>query len=230
MPESYPARVVTRIPAAEAQVLLTFEVPREVWSAHREPGQYVELAVGDMRPWHGTIANRPGRETFDFLVKDVGERSHIISGLEPGDDIGLSVPKGPGFPLNANRKCDILIACCGVAICAMRSVVEEILLARNDWGRVHLFYGERTADRFALMEEQELWRENRIEIFLSASRPAEGTYWRGHVGYVQDHLHEVRPDLKNAVAFLAGKDAMVSDFTAALTFMGMLPSRIFLNI
>ncbi|HDS29440.1 MAG TPA: hypothetical protein ENN67_00200 [Firmicutes bacterium] len=229
MTEFHTARVLSNEPIAEAQAFITLEVPREIISAHREPGQWVDIVSGEMNPWHGTIANRPGRDRLDFLVKAVGERSGIISKLKPGDEIKISAPKGPGFPLNANRRCNVIMACCGVAVCAMRSLIEEILIARHDWRTVSLFYGERTADRFAFMEEMENWKENGIDIFLSASRPAEGTYWRGHVGYVQENLMEIKPDINGTIAFLAGKDAMIDEVSSILSVMGMPPNRIFLN-
>ncbi len=225
----FAASVLSAVSMTEAQVFLRLGVPREVWAGHTQPGQYVELVVGDIDSWHGTIANRPGRETFDFLVKDVGERSHLIASLRKGDQLMISAPEGEGFPLNAHRRRDIVLAACGVAICAMRAVVEEILLARDDWWRVRLFYGERHADRFAFLEEIEAWRRESIDVYLTASRPSEGTAWRGQVGYVQDHLLEIRPDLANAVAFLAGKDAMIAGFAQMLGRLGMPLNQVFLN-
>ncbi len=230
MPVLFPARVSAIQSVAEAQVFLRLDVPREVWSAHIHPAQYIEFALPDMEPWRGTIANRPGCEFFEFLVKDVGKRSHRITELKSGDEILVSKPKGPGFPVAANRRNNVILAASGVAICAIRPVIMEILLERGEWRRVMLYYGERTADRFAFIEEREFWREERIEVHLSASRPAEGTYYRGHTGYVQDHLLEIAPDIRDTVAFIAGKDEMVDGFTDALMRLGLLPNRIFLNI
>ena len=230
MPELYPARVLESRPEAESQVLLTFEVPKEVWSEHIQPAQYVELVVGGLNPWQGTVANRPGRETFDFLVKDVGERSHRIAGLSEGDEVLVSRPRGPGFPVEAFRRYDVILMAAGVAICAMRAVIEEILLNRTEWGKVLVFYGERTADRFAFGQERERWRESGIEVHLSASRPAEGTYWRGHAGYVQEHILEVSPDLREAVVFAAGKDGMIDGIRRVLGRLGLPPNRLLLNI
>jgi len=226
----FPACVVTNQPAAEAQVLLTLDVPREVWSAHIQPAQYVDLVLPEMPPWRGTIANRPGRERFEFLVKDVGERSHRIATLAPGEEIQTTLPLGDGFPVLVHRRMDIVMVACGVAICAMRPVVEEILLQRTDWHRVVLFYGERTADRFAFTEERERWRESDIEVHLSASRPSEGTYWSGHAGYVQDRILEVAPDVRDAVAFLAGKDGMIDEARSALMRLNLPENRIILNL
>ena len=230
MPDLFPARVKSSRPDAEAQTFMVLDTPREVWSVHNQPAQYVDFVLPDMPPWRGTIANRPGRETFDFLVKDAGVRSHRIATLAPGDELMLTRPAGAGFPVLAVRGMDILMICCGVAICAMRAVVEEILLARSDWGRVMIFYGERTADRFALIEERERWRESGIEVFLTASRPSVGTYWRGHVGYVQEHLAMVAPQVRNAVAFLAGKDGMLDDSGVVLERLGLPRNRILVNV
>jgi len=225
----YHARVLDSRPEAEAQVFLTLEVRKEVWTAHRLPAQYVDLVLGEMEPWHGTVANRPGRETFDFIIKDVGERSHEIASLKAGDEILTSLPQGPGFPALAHRGHNLILIASGVAICAMRPVIEEILLDRGEWGRVQVLYGERTDVRFAFVEERERWRESGIEVYLSASRPGEGTYWRGHVGYVQDHLLELVPDMHGTVAFIAGRNDMIEGVRRALGMLGLPENRVLLN-
>lgn len=229
MSETYPASVIEKKPIAEAQVLLTVDVPVEVWSEYIRPSQYVDFILPDTKPWHATIASRQGQPFFEFLVKDVGERSHKASMLEPGDEFEITKPMGEGFPLLAHRRHNLILAACGVAICAMRPVIQDILLARNDWHRVMLFYGERTADRFAFIDEQEFWRESSIEVHLIASRPAEGTRWKGHVGWVQDLIHEIRPDTERTVAFVAGKDEMIAGVRDALARMNLPENLVFTN-
>jgi len=225
----YPAKIRSVEPAAEGQVFLMLDVPPEVWSQHKQPAQHVKLSLPGIEPWSGTIANRPGYEFFEFLVKDIGDRSHKIASLQSGDEINISLPAGPGFPVVAHRRHNLILAATGVAICAIRPVIMEILLSRRDWGRIFLFYGERTADKFAFIEERPMWAEYSIEIFLSASQPAEGTYFRGHTGYVQDKLVAEAPDIRNTVAFLAGKDGMIEGFTQELVRLGLNPNMIFLN-
>ena len=228
--ELYPARVLSNQPAAEAQVILELEVPRDVWAAHLQPAQYVDFVLPDMLPWHATIANRPGREIFEFLVKDVGDRSHRIGSLVPGDEMQITLPMGEGFPVNAYRKIDIIMAASGVAVCAMRAVIEEILLARLEWHKIMLFYGERTADRFAFVEERERWREAGIDVHLSASRPSGGTHWLGHTGYVQDRIMQMEPETRDAVAFIAGKDGMIEGTKTAFSRLNLPENRIILNL
>jgi NAD(P)H-flavin reductase len=136
---------------------------------------------------------------------------------------------GDGFPVLAYRRMDVIMAACGVAICAMHAVIDEILSARSEWNAIHVFYGERTADRFAFIEERERWREVGIDVHLAASRPAEGTYFRGFAGYVQDCILETLPETSNTVAFVAGKDAMVDGVRASLERLYLPSNRIILN-
>lgn len=230
MTDFYPAIVRMIEPSSEGQCFLTVDVPSQVWSCHTQPSQHVILSLPGIRPWTATIANRPGYEFFEFLVKDVGDRSHKVASLQPGDELEISIPEGPGFPVCAHRRQNIIMAATGVAICAMRPVIMEILLSRSDWRRVHLFYGERTADRFAFIQDREIWAQYSIEMYLSASKPSEGTYYRGHAGYVQHRLVEEAPDISNTVAYLAGKDGMIDEFTRELVRLGMTPNMIFLNL
>jgi NAD(P)H-flavin reductase len=210
--------------------MLGLDVPRDIWAAHREVAQYVDLVLPGIAPWRATIASRPGRERFDFLVKDAGARSHRVALLAPGDQIGITLPAGDGFPINAYRRMDVMLIACGVAVCAMRAVIEEILLARLEWHKVGLFYGERTSDRFAFVEERERWREADINVHMVASRPSQGTSWSGKSGYVQDVILEMEPELRETVAFIAGKDQMVNDTITVLERLGMASNMIVLNI
>jgi NAD(P)H-flavin reductase len=111
----------------------------------------------------------------------------------------------------------------------MRAVIEEILLARLEWHKVMLFYGERTADRFALAEDRELWREANIEVYQSASRPSAGTSWLGHTGYVQDLILEMEPETSDTVVFVAGKDGMIEGVKSAFSRLNLPENRIILN-
>jgi sulfhydrogenase subunit gamma (sulfur reductase) len=229
MPDLFTATVESIIPMAEGQFFLTLVVPKEVWKEHRQPSQYIEISIPGHEPWRGTIANRTGQEFFELIVKDKGGRSHHIASLQPNDLIQISKPMGVGFPIHEFKNFNIILGCTGVAICSMRPVIQEILLARGVWGRVSLFYGEKTDLHIAFKEEQERWREAYIDVYLSASRPSAGIYWKGHVGYVQDYLMEIRPEIRNTVAFLAGHDEMVEDFTDVLMRMGMAMNMIILN-
>ncbi|MCX6645024.1 MAG: hypothetical protein NTY09_01495 [bacterium] len=229
MPDLFTAKVESIAPMAEDQFFLLIDVPKEIWKEHRQPSQYIEISVPGHKPWRGTIANRTGQEFFEILVKDKGGRSHTIASLQPNDLIRISKPMGAGFPIHAHRNFNIILACSGVAICSMRPVIQEILLARGEWGRVSVFYGERTDLHIAFRQEQERWREAYIDVYLSASRPSEGIYWKGHVGYVQDYLMEIRPEIRNSVAFLAGHDEMIQGFSDVLLRMGMPMNMIILN-
>jgi NAD(P)H-flavin reductase len=229
MPDLFPAKVIDRTPQAESQVMLILDIPREIWTRHTMPAQYIDIFLPEIKPWRGTIASRPGQEFFEMLIKDVGDRSARVASLAPGNEIQISLPAGSGFPVLEYRKHNIILGASGVAVCAMRAVIQEILLARGDWKRVMLYYGERHSDRFALGEERERWREANIEVYLSASKPSDGTYWRGHTGYVQDFLLANSPDISETVAFVAGKDRMVEEFSTALMRLGLPQNLIFLN-
>lgn len=230
MSELFPAKVTQKVPAAESQFLMSLEVPREVWVAHNQPAQFVDFVLPEIKPWRATIANRPGRELFDFIIKEKGERSTRIASLNPGDEVKITKPQGFGFPILAYRGHDVILITCGVAIAAMRAVIQEILLSRWDWANVSLFYGERTADKFVLFEEREKWREAGIDIYLSVSRPAEGTYWNGHVGWVQENILRLRPNVLRAAVFVAGRDDMIENVRATMLMLNLSPDKFILNI
>ena len=229
MAETYTARVHYLLPEAERQFFLSINVPPEVSASHIQPAQFVKMSPPDQKPVSITIANRPGRERFEFLVKDQGERSHGLVSLNKGDELNITTPMGPGFPISQHKGKDIILGANGVAVSAVRAVIEEILLARSDYGKVAFFYGERTGAHFAFLNEHANWVEGGIQLHLCASRPVEGGTWQGPVGYIQDNIERVAPEVRNTVAFIVGSDNMMTLCRETLGRMGLPPNEVYLN-
>lgn len=223
------AKITSNHRIAESQYFMAVDVPQEVLAGYKYPAQYVRLGVDGEPDISITIANRPGRDHLEFLIKDKGEKSHKLAMKTSGDFLNITKPLGPGFPVSMHKHRDIVLCANGVAISAVRSVIEEIMISRLEYGRVTFFYGERTADHVAFHEEHGYWKERGIELYISVSQPYLGSGWAGQTGYLQEHIEIVSPDLTNAVAFVVGSDGMMNDTRDMLERLGLSGNRIYVN-
>jgi sulfite reductase alpha subunit-like flavoprotein len=96
-----------------------------------------------------------------------------------------------------------------------------------------LFYGQRAHEDFAFAGEHADWQRHGIRLWRVVSRaPATdvgAAVGEALAGYVQDALHSVRPDTRDAVAFVAGMKDMVGGVTQALAALGLPRERVHLN-
>jgi sulfite reductase alpha subunit-like flavoprotein len=112
----------------------------------------------------------------------------------------------------------------------MRSLVQHVARARNGFGRVVLFYGERSEGDFAYAAERDTWTTSGVQVVLCCSRPSPT--WVGPKGYVQDVARSISfaaVDAGGAVAFLCGMKGMVSAVRDALSAAGLPVERTYLN-
>ena len=141
----------------------------------------------------------------------------------------MSAPLGEGFDIDAFRGRDALLFATGSGISGIRPVVHHLVRHRDRFGRVVLFFGARTPDGFAYLDELPAWERRAIEVVRVVSRPPAGTPWPGPTGHVQDALDRLAPDTGEAVALLCGHAGMVRDVAAILLARGMPSARVLTN-
>jgi NAD(P)H-flavin reductase len=206
-------------------------LPADVARAHQRPGQVVKLHVppGDA---YFAVASAPSRDgTIDLLLKHGGKVADAaIAAAVPGEELRLSPPFGKGFPVEEAHGHDVLLFAAGSGIAPIRALVQHVLLHRDDFQRVTLFYGQRHGDDFAYRREHLAWERGGVRVVLCPSQADEA--WPGVRGRVQ----EVASSLafggaapERTVAFVCGMTAMVDDVRATLTLAGIAPDRIHLN-
>jgi NAD(P)H-flavin reductase len=199
---------------------------------HQAPGQIIKIRVGDKESYFA-LANAP-RATpgqLELLVRRgsaVGDL--LIDAAVPGAELTATPPFGPGFPAASGRGHDVLLFAVGSGISPMRALVHHIIGARQDFGRVALFYGERSETDFAYAAERDTWIAAGIQVVLCCSQPSAD--WTGPQGYVQDvarSLSFAAVDAGGAVAYLCGMKGMVSAVRDALGEAGLPVERTYLN-
>jgi sulfhydrogenase subunit gamma (sulfur reductase) len=204
-------------------------------AAHTRPGQVVKLhAPGHAkRQAYFALGNAPrGDGAGELLVKRGSPLADaIIDAAQPGQMIDATAPFGEGFPVDQARDRDVLLFAAGSGITPVRALMQWILDHRVGYGRVALYYGQRSDRDFAYVGEHAAWERAGVHLVLCASQPTPG--WTGARGWVQTvaselKLHEISTE--NAVAFLCGMQSMIDGVRGELMRFGLPAERIFLNV
>jgi CDP-4-dehydro-6-deoxyglucose reductase/ferredoxin-NAD(P)+ reductase (naphthalene dioxygenase ferredoxin-specific) len=189
-------------------------------------GQYGRVAFPGFDPRDYSIASRPSDPELVFHIRDIGNGpSHFVATeLEVGDPVQVRGPFGETY-LRISRTGPIVAVGGGSGLGQMAAIVEEAL-ARGCRQPVHLYFGARG--------ERDVYQEDRMAALAQSypnfrfvpvlSEPARPTDRR--TGLVTDALAEDAPDLRDAVAYLAGPPPMVEAATRALSDLGVAAADI----
>jgi NAD(P)H-flavin reductase len=203
---------------AESETLrgLALEAP-EVSRHHERPGQYLRVRLGgDERPY--ALASEPGAAELELLFKAETDLTAAMGQLAPGAALLVGAPQGRGFPVHEHE--DLILCAAGTGIAPLRAVVRSVLPERERYGRVVLFYGQRTASHFAYAGERPAWRAGGVELHLVASEDGPR---------LQDAVRARQPVTATACAYLCGMRPMVNDLARILEELGLPRERVFLN-
>lgn len=227
----HPARVraVREVAPGFAEVVLDVLDP-EVLGRHTRPGQFIEARIPEVGTARFAIASAPSDDdaALELLVKAGGPVADALAAAPRGAEVLVSAPKGRGFDVDAFRGRDLLLFATGSGISGIRPVVHHLVRHRDRFGRVVLFFGARTPEAFAYLDEIPAWEQDAIEVVRVVSRPGPG--WKGRTGHVQDALDALSPDLGEAAALLCGHPAMVRDVARILRDRGVPGTRVRTNV
>ena len=206
-------------------------LPPTLARAHERPGQIVKAHTAAGEAFFA-LATAPGPgDGEELLVKRGGKVADaLIAAATPGRRIELTRPFGTGFPVEEAEGRDVLLFAAGSAIGPIRALVQYLVLHRNRFARVTLFYGQRHGAEFAYRVEHLDWERRGVRVVLCPS--GEDDAWQGVRGRVQEVARSlafggVTPG--DAVAFVAGMTAMVEDVRRTLADAGIAPERVHAN-
>jgi ferredoxin-NADP reductase len=190
------------------------------------PGQFLSVRVGDkdgaaiLRSY--SLASSPGAAEFALVLKLVpgGPGSQFFEALREGDRVRFTGPMG-FFVLDLQHTGDVIFGATGVGIAPVLPMLDEVL-ARNERGRVELYWGNRdAADLFwqrELAERAAKYTNFRMKIFLSGARPPD---WTGGLGRINPALLADLPGFDKPTFYLVGNGAMIRELRAALVERGI---------
>lgn len=203
-----PARVTAVSTLTSQEKLFTIELPHGL-SLNHEPGQFVQVTVFGVGEAPISISSSPSRSngSFELCIRKVGDLTNVIHRLEQGDMLGIRGPFGRGFPIERFRGKDLLFVCGGLGMAPLRSLLNEVLDDRGNYGRVILLYGARQPADLLFQAELAEWeaRED-IEVHLTVDCPDNG--WDRCVGVITKLFPEVEVEARNTVAVVVGPPVM----------------------
>ena len=195
------------------------------------PGQCAMVSVPGVGECMFSITSSPtNQEYMEFSIKKCGCVTTVLHAMEVGAQVTVRGPYGKNFPVEGDFKGkDLLFIAGGIGLAPLRSVINYVRHYRENYGKVVIVYGARSADDLVDFEEiQTEWKnEPNFEVYLTIDRPQEG--WDDHVGFVPAYVKELGLD-KNMTAVLCGPPIMIKFTLQGLLELGFEKSRLYTTL
>jgi len=224
------ARIVQIEQLTALEKLFTIELPAGRSLDHR-PGQFVEVSFLGIGEAPISISSSPSRSNgiFELCVRKAGDVTGALHRLMPGDRIGIRGPFGHGFPIEHFRGKDMLFAPGGLGLAPARSLINQVLDERAQFGRVIILYGARTPSELLFKDELKRWGErNDVELYLTVDRGDET--WDGHIGVITTLFKDISINPRNTVAVTVGPPVMYRFVLMELLGKGIPEGNIWLSL
>jgi sulfite reductase subunit B len=172
------------------------------------PGQFVEVSVLGVGEAPISVCSSPTKDgIFQLAIRNVGNVTRALHGLEKGAIVGIRGPFGNGFPLKALEGKDLLLIAGGIGLFPLRSLVQYVLDNRNSFGRVIVLFGARSPAERLFLDELAAWSKNpEIEFHETVDRGDES--WKGNVGVITTLIPKLNFDARKTMAVVVGPPIM----------------------
>ncbi len=199
---------------------------------NHKPGQFVEVSVLGIGEAPISISSSPTRDdSFELVVRMVGNLTGALHRLQPGDTVGIRGPFGNGFPVSELLKRDLLFVAGGIGLCPLRSMIQHAIDKREQFGRIILLYGCRQPAEQLFRGELGEWRQRPdIEILESVDRCPVDVAWEGSVGVITTLFPQVSIDPGKTTALVVGPPVMYRFVVAECLKQGIAKERILLSL
>jgi len=224
------ARLTDARPLTELEKLFKIELPGGRSLGHA-PGQFVMLSIPGVGEAPISITSSPSRSNghFELCVRRMGDVTTALHRLEPGAFVGIRGPFGHGFPIDEMRGKDILFAPGGLGLAPLRSLINQVLDERDDFGRVIILYGAKRPAELLFREELDEWAKRKdVEFHVTVDRGDET--WQGHVGVITTLFPEITVDPLNTIAVTCGPPVMYRFVLIEMLGKGIPERQIYLSL
>lgn len=192
-----------------------------------QPGQCAMVSLFPVGEALFSITSSPTRKGFiEFSIKETGMLTRALHQIEPGQVIGVRGPYGNGFPYEMMKGKDLLFIGGGIALAPLRSLINFCMDNRDDYGKIDIVYGARSAkDLVQTVELFENWPKVKdTAVHLTVDVASED--WAGNVGFVPAFLEQLNPDPAGKVTITCGPPIMIKFVLQSLAKMNYKPEDI----
>ncbi|MBA3044220.1 hydrogenase [archaeon] len=172
-----------------------------------KPGQFVEIGVFGFGEAPISITSSPStKDYFELCIKNMGDVTNKLHQMKKKDNVYVRGPYGNAFPFDEVKNKDILFVAGGIGLAPLRSLINEMLAHRNEFGKIQVLYGARTPEDMIFIYELEEWSK-KIKVLTTVDK--RDFRWKGNVGIVGTLLTNIKGETKNATAFICGPPIMI---------------------
>jgi sulfhydrogenase subunit gamma (sulfur reductase) len=224
------ARVLEARPMSKTERFFKIGLPDGLSLNHR-PGQFVEVSVLGVGEGPISISSSPSRSngSFELCVRRAGDLTGVLHRLGAGDTIGVRGPFGRGFPFEKFRGKDLLFAPGGLGLAPMRSLINQVLDERANYGRVTILYGARNPSELLFTDEIAEWKaRGDVDVHLTVDRADDN--WKGNVGVITTLFPKIDVYARNTVAITIGPPVMYRFVLMELLAKGIADGNIWLSL
>ena len=192
------------------------------------PGQCAMLSIPGVGEAMFSITSSPtNTECMEYSIKKAGVLTDWLHAADVGQQVTVRGPYGNAFPVEADLKGkDLLFIAGGIGLAPLRSVINYVRAKRENYGKVDIVYGARSADDLVFRREIESEWDGKdgVNVHLTIDREQEG--WTGNVGFVPNFVKSLgfTPDRTTLVC---GPPIMIKFVLAALDEMGFDQTKIY---
>lgn len=192
-----------------------------------QPGQCAMISLFPVGEALFSITSSPTRKGFlEFSIKNTGVLTGALHEIEPGAFIGVRGPYGKGFPIDFMKGKDLLFIGGGIALAPLRSLINYCLNNREEYGKIEIIYGARSAgdlvQRVELLENWPKISDTRVYLTVDVASPD----WQGNVGFVPAFLEQLNPSPAGKVTITCGPPVMIKFVLQSLAKMNYQPEKI----
>ncbi|MEE8568594.1 MAG: FAD/NAD(P)-binding protein [Anaerolineales bacterium] len=224
------SRILAAQPLTKLEMLFTIELPGGIALDHK-PGQFVEVSLLGVGEAPISISSSPSRSngSFELCVRRAGDLTSVLHRMTPGEMIGIRGPFGRGFPFERFRGKDMLFAPGGLGIAPLRSLINQVLDERGNFGRVIILYGARHPSELLFTDELAEWQaRDDIELHLTVDRADDD--WKDNVGVITTLFPKIDIHPRNTVAVTIGPPVMYRFVLMELLGKGISEGNIWLSL
>ncbi len=196
-----------------------------------QPGQFVEVSVPGFGEAPISVSSAPGGNTFQIVVRKVGDVTTKLHSLAADDKIGIRGPFGTGFDTEALKGKDLLFICAGLGVVPIRSLINYVLAHRADYGKVSILYGCKEPLEQLFLDEVDGWRARPdVDYIECVDACPDGQCWEGNIGVITTIIPKADFDPRETMAIVVGPPIVYRFVNRDLLNLGMPKENIIVSL